>query len=71
MGKLKGKSFTECFDQKTLRPSKEWADIGDKVKKDIESHGLALPYVANREDWGKDLVKPVGYQGTVVRGIGV
>lgn len=51
MADLKGKSFTECFDQKTLRPSKEWADIGDKVKADIESHGLALPYVANQEDW--------------------
>jgi methylamine--corrinoid protein Co-methyltransferase len=71
MGELKGKSFTECFDQKTLRPSKEWADIADRVKADIESHGLELPYVANQEDWVKDLVKPVGYQGTVVRGIGV
>ena len=71
MGKLKGKSFTECFDPKTLRPSKEWADIADRVKADIESHGLALPYVANQEDWVKESVKPVGYDGTVVRGIGI
>jgi methylamine--corrinoid protein Co-methyltransferase len=71
MVEMKGKSFTECFDPKTLRPSKEWAEIGDKVKADIESHGLALPYVANQEDWVKERVKPVGYDGTVVRGTGV
>lgn len=60
MPELKGKSFPECFDLKTLRPTKEWADIADKVKKDIESHGLELPYVANQEDWIKEKPDAVG-----------
>lgn len=38
----KGKSFTECFDIKTLTPTKEWQDIADRVKADIEAHGLSL-----------------------------
>ena len=38
----KGKSFTECFDIKTLTPTKEWQEIHDRVKADIEAHGLAV-----------------------------
>lgn len=67
----KGKSFTECFDPNTLRPSREWIAIAGNVKRDIESHGLELPYVANREDWFKDKDKPIGYNGSVVVGIGL
>jgi methylamine--corrinoid protein Co-methyltransferase len=36
----KGKSFTECFDINTLTPNKEWQEIHDQVKADIQSHGL-------------------------------
>jgi methylamine--corrinoid protein Co-methyltransferase len=38
----KGKSFTECFDINTLTPTKEWQEIHDRVKADIEAHGLAI-----------------------------
>ena len=36
----KGKNFSECFDIKTLTPTKEWQDIHDRVKADMQSHGL-------------------------------
>jgi len=36
----KGKSFTECFDLKTLQPTKEWRDIYDRVWKELEDLGL-------------------------------
>lgn len=36
----KGKSFTECFDVKTLTPTKEWREIYDRVRADLEEHGL-------------------------------
>lgn len=36
----KGKSFTECTDLKTLRPSEEWTGIYESVWKDLESLGL-------------------------------
>jgi methylamine---corrinoid protein Co-methyltransferase len=36
----KGKSFTECTDIKTLRPSDEWTAIYDGVWKDLEGQGL-------------------------------
>ncbi|MEW6081101.1 MAG: monomethylamine:corrinoid methyltransferase [Bacillota bacterium] len=37
-----GKSFMECFDVKTLAPSKEWVDIADKVAGDLCAHGLPM-----------------------------
>jgi methylamine--corrinoid protein Co-methyltransferase len=37
-----GKPFTECFDVKTLTPSREWVDVADKVAKDLRSHGLPM-----------------------------
>lgn len=40
----KGKSFTECFDLKTLTPTKEWQDIYDKVWKELEDLGLPKPH---------------------------
>ena len=36
----KGKSFTECFDVKTLTPTKEWQEIYDRVKEDLSAHGM-------------------------------
>ncbi len=36
----KGKSFPECTDLKTLRPSAEWTGIYDKVWGDLEDLGL-------------------------------
>ncbi|MEA1927850.1 MAG: monomethylamine:corrinoid methyltransferase [Candidatus Auribacterota bacterium] len=38
----KGKSFTECFDVKTLTPTKEWQDIYDRVKEDLVAHGMSF-----------------------------
>ncbi len=38
----KGKSFTECFDIKTLTPTEEWQKIYDKVRADLEAHGLSF-----------------------------
>lgn len=38
----KGKSFTECFDIKTLTPTKEWQEIHDRVKADLEAHGMSF-----------------------------
>ncbi len=40
----KGKSFTECFDLKTLKPTKEWQDIYDSVWKELEDLGLQRLY---------------------------
>ena len=36
----KGKSFTECFDLKTLKPTKEWQEIYDRVWIELEDLGL-------------------------------
>jgi methylamine--corrinoid protein Co-methyltransferase len=38
----KGKSFTECFDIKTLTPTREWQEIYDRVKADLEAHGMSF-----------------------------
>ena len=38
----KGQSFTECFDIKTLTPTKEWQQIYDRVKEDLVAHGLSF-----------------------------
>lgn len=35
-----GKSFPEVYDLKTMKPTKEWLDIYNKVKKDIASMGM-------------------------------
>lgn len=37
-----GKSFVDCFDIKTLTPSKEWMDIADRVAKDMREHGIPI-----------------------------
>jgi methylamine--corrinoid protein Co-methyltransferase len=37
-----GKTFQECNDLKTLRPTKEYLDLYDKVKKELEGLGLAF-----------------------------
>jgi len=36
----KGKSFTECTDLKTLKPSKEWFGVYDRVWKELKDLGL-------------------------------
>jgi len=36
----KGKSFSECFDLKTMQPEREWAVIADDFKRDLEVHGF-------------------------------
>ncbi|MEM2405116.1 MAG: monomethylamine:corrinoid methyltransferase, partial [Candidatus Methanomethylicia archaeon] len=36
----KGKSFPECTDLKTLRPSREWLEIYEKIWKELEDLGL-------------------------------
>lgn len=36
----KGKSFTECTDLRTLKPSKEWLDIYQKVKRELIDLGF-------------------------------
>ncbi len=36
-----GKSFTECYDLKTLTPVKEWQEIYDRVCKEIEDLGIS------------------------------
>jgi methylamine--corrinoid protein Co-methyltransferase len=38
----KGKSFLECYDPRTLTPSKEWQDIYDRVRADLEARGLSF-----------------------------
>jgi methylamine--corrinoid protein Co-methyltransferase len=45
-----GKPVTECFDLKTLTPSKEWEAVADKVAKDLRAHGLPMddPIVSRR-----------------------
>jgi len=35
-----GKTFQECYDIKALKPKKEWLDIYEKVKKDLENLGV-------------------------------
>ena len=40
----KGKSFTECTDLKTLKPTKEWQEIYEKVWKELEDLGLPRMY---------------------------
>ncbi len=40
----KWKSFTECFDLRTLKPTKEWKDTYDRVWKELEDLGLPRLY---------------------------
>ena len=40
MNPPKGKSLTECFDLETLKPTKEWQDIYDRVWKELGDLGL-------------------------------
>ncbi len=40
----KGKSFTECFDLNTLKPSEEWRGIYEGVWKELEDLGLKKLY---------------------------
>jgi len=37
-----GKKFQECYDLKTLSPSKEYLDLYNKVKREIEDLGIAF-----------------------------
>lgn len=39
-----GKSFAECYDTETITPSKEYLEIYDKVKKELEDLGLEFKY---------------------------
>ncbi len=39
-----GKSFRECYDLKTLKPSQEWHDMYLKVKKELIELGIPLDY---------------------------
>lgn len=38
-----GKPFSEAYDMTTLKPSEEWLDIYDRVKKESSSWGLNYP----------------------------
>jgi len=38
----KGKSFTECYDLKTLKPTKEWLEIYQKAKNELIELGVPL-----------------------------
>jgi methylamine--corrinoid protein Co-methyltransferase len=40
----KGKSFTECYNIETLKPTQEWLDIYRKVKKEAIDLGIPLDY---------------------------
>jgi len=40
MNPPKGKSFTECFDLKTIKPTREWSDIYVKVWSELEDLGI-------------------------------
>lgn len=42
MNPPKGKSFLECFDLKTLKPSQEWLNIYNKVVKELMDLGLDI-----------------------------
>jgi hypothetical protein len=35
-----GKSFTECMDVKTLKPTAEWLEIYGRVKKELRNMGI-------------------------------
>ncbi len=39
-----GKTFTECYDTKTLKPTKEWQDLYDRVWKELADFGLQRYY---------------------------
>ncbi|MEL7610187.1 MAG: monomethylamine:corrinoid methyltransferase [Bacillota bacterium] len=38
----KGKSFYDCYDMKTLKPTQEWADIEKRVREDLRNRGLNI-----------------------------
>lgn len=40
----KGKSFTECFDIRTLKPTAEWSGIADRVRRDLANRGLSMEW---------------------------
>jgi len=42
MNPPKGKSFTECFDLKTLKPTKEWQEIYNRLKNEIIGLGVSV-----------------------------
>ncbi|MEM2896569.1 MAG: monomethylamine:corrinoid methyltransferase, partial [Candidatus Bathyarchaeia archaeon] len=35
-----GKTFNECYDVKSMKPTKEWLEIYERVKKDLENLGV-------------------------------
>jgi methylamine--corrinoid protein Co-methyltransferase len=38
----RGKSFTQCFDLKTLKPTEEWLGIYNTIKKELTDLGIPL-----------------------------
>lgn len=44
MSPPKGKKFTECFDLKTLKPTREWQEIYDRVKHEIADLGIPIQF---------------------------
>lgn len=40
----KGKKFTECYDLKTLKPTKEWQEIYNRVKREIIDLGIPVEF---------------------------
>ncbi len=44
MNPPKGKKFTECFDVKALKPTKEWQEIYNRVKKEIVDLGVPVEF---------------------------
>ena len=39
-----GKRFQDCYDMKTLEPTKEWLDIYLRVKRELIDMGVPLAY---------------------------
>lgn len=39
----KGSTFPECFDVKTVKPTKEWQSIYRKIKKEVAALGVPFP----------------------------
>jgi methylamine--corrinoid protein Co-methyltransferase len=49
-GGVKGKKFQECYDVRTITPKKEWMDIFNRVKRELEDFGLDFKYAFEAED---------------------
>ncbi|MBA7629853.1 hypothetical protein ES703_37360 [subsurface metagenome] len=40
----KGKKYQECYDIKTLEPSREFTELYGGIKKELASYGLKFKY---------------------------